>query len=775
MARDEGTDFESEAQRIARALWPADRPGGSEMVDGRERDGIYLSDDIVHHLEVTISGKVDKAEYDAHKGADFLKKNRNRADGRFPKAWQIFRDEPSAHQREAVRKIDSRIVVASFDAFRSKLVDGRMYLDLRRNAPWGSAANPENGSRTDLEPYIEVALDVDAGRDQHFTATATLADVQQALTGGGRVVVLGDYGAGKSMLIRALHERLASEFRSGASSVFPVSLNLREHYGQSSPAEALHRHAESIGYERPSQLVMAWRSGMVVVLLDGFDELASPGWSGSPASLRENRRIATELVREFAGQSSGSTGICVVGRQYYFDSMNELGSSLLNRYPHSVLSIGDFTEDEAQKYLHRSLGKNVALPGWLPGRPLLLGYLAANSLLSRTADSSALASPAEGWQWLLSRVCEREAFIQAGMDGPAVQAVLERLASKAREHSSGTGPINAFEVVEAFAAVRGQRPSDKELALLQRLPGLAGVEAGEEGNRRFVDEDLLAAAQAGDIVTFVSQPYHDIEGFVPQLWSAGLEPLAVQVAALRLDAPGLLPSLPAAVQSAARRDLDVLVSDLVRVGMAVGEDPAGGSNSTVNVSSAVIPELEIEEGGAQLAGVTFSDCLFGEVSIAGEIDGASSPTLIGCSIGSLYGRYGMEDLPEGVFTDCVVESFPDAAERNAAILQDAQLDAGTRVTLTVLRKLYLQRGRGRRESGLKRGLAAEDRQLVPVALKVLGREGLAVRSKIGRTEVWLPVRRQGKYVRDFIASPRSDHPLSGPASEVSRGSRPASG
>ena len=58
-------------------------------------------------------------------------------------------------------------------------------------------------------------------------------------------------------------------------STFPVFVNLRDHYGQTDPAEILHRHARNVGFDKPSHLVRAWRAGFVHLSMDGFDEITA--------------------------------------------------------------------------------------------------------------------------------------------------------------------------------------------------------------------------------------------------------------------------------------------------------------------------------------------------------------------------------------------------------------------------------------------------------------------------------------------------------------------
>ena len=116
--------------------------------------------------------------------------------------------------------------------------------------------------------------------------------------------------------------------------------------------------------------------------------------------------------------------------------------------------------------------------------------------------------------------------------------------------------------------------------------------------------------------------------------------------------------------------------------------------------------------------------------------------------GSLKG-----DLPQDNFdSKCVFDSFGDSSQNTAAILA-LPLSNGAKVLLTVLKKLYLQRGAGRKQSALFRGLDHRSRALVPDVLQLLAAEGLTVRSTVGEEPVWLPVRDQGVRVRRLVSSP----------------------
>lgn len=60
-------EFENEVRRIARQLWPNTDFQGSAMLDGREHDGVFITDDNVHLVEATVSRAKSKASQDITK------------------------------------------------------------------------------------------------------------------------------------------------------------------------------------------------------------------------------------------------------------------------------------------------------------------------------------------------------------------------------------------------------------------------------------------------------------------------------------------------------------------------------------------------------------------------------------------------------------------------------------------------------------------------------------------------------------------------------------
>jgi hypothetical protein len=122
-------------------------------------------------------------------------------------------------------------------------------------------------------------------------------------------------------------------------------------------------------------LVRAWRGGLVTLLLDGFDEMATTGWGGSLHKVRAHRYSGMTLVRKFIQESPPNTSVIVAGRHNFFDNLNEMANSLGVERGFDVLYTNDFSDEQAKRFLHL-MGVYSDLPEWMPKRPLLLGYLA---------------------------------------------------------------------------------------------------------------------------------------------------------------------------------------------------------------------------------------------------------------------------------------------------------------------------------------------------------------------------------------------------------------
>ena len=184
-----GPEFEDEVRRIARELWPAFLFGGAAMEDGRERDGVFETEWVIHLIEATTWRTKEKADKDIEKLVK-LRRRLTSSGGKPVQCWFVTLNEPTADQR-AVAPRDNSVRVLSFEQFRGQLVDAHGYLRIREKCAFGSARDPESGDVVVRETYLPTRMFTSSGDGLSVT------DVAASLQDHGRVVILGDYGAGK--------------------------------------------------------------------------------------------------------------------------------------------------------------------------------------------------------------------------------------------------------------------------------------------------------------------------------------------------------------------------------------------------------------------------------------------------------------------------------------------------------------------------------------------------------------------------------------------------
>ncbi len=586
-----------------------------------------------------------------------------------------------------------------------------------------------------------------------LTATWGTTRITNSLIEGRTVVITGEFGVGKSVSLLQVYRQLASSFRKDATRAVPIHINLRDHRGQDDPVEALHRHARLIGFRQPDDLVRGWRSGQAILIMDGFDEITYPGWAGRVATLSDVRRANVALVRKFLAQTPSAGGVLLAGRAHFFDNDAELHRALGIPPGYVSLSASDFTPEQVEKFLAMN-HLNVTIPDWLPRRPLLLGHLALAGALGNDPHDDQM-SPAAGWNALLDRVAAREAEMEVGVDGRSIRRILERAATRARRTTSGRGPLRFDDLTAAFRDACGYEPDEGTRVVLDRLPGL-GVAPGTEQTpdlpREFVDAEYADVARAGDIFEFVQSPYaetlksEDLYGWVTLLGDVGLE-----VVAQRMSDSGLgKQSLGAALDVAVAKHPDSgLVVDLLRL---LSREEADLGKRSPHVANFILPSLTL--AGGDLTGTVIEDSIVEnlEVTIGGS-DWERMPVFRSVHFEEVEGVVGTSELRAENFVECTFGMFQDGAATASEIL-DLGLSDDAKVVLILLKKLYRQRGSGRKDSAMRRGgLSEPQRMIVPAMLNRLLAEGMVTKAKSGGTTLWLPVAASRTRAHEVLSAP----------------------
>jgi hypothetical protein len=709
-----------------------------------EVDGVFHDEFVTHLLEATTLRTKAKASDDCEKLAkwrtQFVKS------GRHVECWFVTQEEPTADQRFIAEK--NKVHALSYTSFRQKLVDSPAYLAKRESYPFGSARDPSSDDYRLTEDYVpRDYIRVDHVESGHIDIAKLATWVDDGLT----VVVTADYGSGKSMTLRAVFLSLALlARRSTRPCPFPVHLNLRDHHGQTDPVEALERHARRIGFSNGADLVTAWRAGFVHLFLDGFDEIAGPSWAGSALKLSDVRHRSMELVRTFLKETPRGSGVMIAGRKNYFASQSELRRAIGVGDRSVLLEIGDFTEQQTAAYLARH-GWKEGVPGWLPARPLLLGYLAGKGLLREVVKVPAGSVPAMAWDRMLTLLCKREADLEANLDGATLRRIIEKLASRARRGNELLAPLSVREIRETFQELIGMPLDERGEVVLQRLPGL-GPTNEDEDTRRFVDEDLVDSAAAGEVSRFAMNPFDPTVAVGRELWATPLGTLGIEVAAFQCAEAKISPAqLSTAIESASTASSrSQLVVDLARVALERGDKVS--ARPTI-VSGVYVPSLVLDNPEASLRFLQVWDSVIMELDI--PPDGVADddlPTFVRCLIASVKGRVSRRDLPPNHFDNCEFADF-SGSELTTAALMHLPVPMPVKVALTVLKKLYFQRGSGRKESALHRGLDQQEKQMVAPLLQLMRKHGFAMPAGVGGETVWIPVRGMTRRVGAILDAP----------------------
>jgi hypothetical protein len=751
-----GQAFEEDVRNVARARWHLEEGEGSaEVIDGLEIDCVCRTEDVVHLIECTIERKQQKVIDQINRLV--RAKRAEEKNGNTVKLWIITKEEPTPDQRTPARK--EGITIMSLEEFRKQLLDARAYLNLRSKYPFGSATDPQTDSREVPEDeYIPQPITDKISKQEHNIDT--IADL---LCEGKVVVLVGSFGTGKSLTVREVFNELKKRFFEKKTSQIPVpvAINLREHWGQTDIDEVLRRHAAKLGFEKQDQLIRAWNAGQIIPLLDGFDELTSQLWVPRPEAEKlrqEARRQAVGVVRSFVRENmKRGIGTLVTGRDHFFNTRAEMCDALGLGNDSIILELGEFTEEQAQHYLERK-GFKGKIPGWLPRKPLLLGYLTSKKLLDSVLAIPEDKGQAYAWDAFLDRISEREADLakNKNFDWRTIRKIMEILALKTRTAQADDGPIFEQDMMTAFKNATGYEPTEEAMTLLRRLPGMTTRDP-ELGGRYFVDQEMRDALQAGMIIEFIKSPYDSgFQILLQERFKRPLSEFGCAVVAYLADKEAIEEKkFWVAAQEASnlkRWNQPTLALDILLAGAKRSQNIFDCRDLEIGEGDADIINLEDEP----LKNLILHSCYINKLCLPQTQLDNLHLELKDCMILRLEGATNQKGLPSWII-NTEIDSFDDTAT-NAAILR-LNLPLPVRVLLTIIRKLFIQKGRGRLESALFRGLDEAARQYVSPVLKILESEGAVFSVKSPQGLVWHGARNQRRRLLQFLYSPTTNDPI----------------
>lgn len=738
-----GEEFENEVRRICRNLYSNSIGQGSENVDGRERDGVFWNGDFFTIVEATTERKKEKALKDGKKTHDLVLKKRS--EGNMARGFLVTLYEPTADQKDVVSKFKSTTKIISFDELRSQLFDSAEYIRHRSKRPFGSIYN--HASHTIEVPRSDfVEPTITHNKTGEFIS---LDAISRKSFDSSRIIITAEYGMGKSMLLREIYFSLGDNFLKGNSFRTPVAINLRDHLGQSDHIELLERHARNTAIDA-RKLVAAWSAGYVNLIIDGFDELSTRGWTGDHRKLREFKRSTHSVVKKLIKETPKKSSIIISGRAAYFDSDSEMREALgAHEDVFDHFHIQHFDAEQASELLRRK-NHHDPLPQWLPTRPLFLSYLINKDLIKSAVTVASTGSFPEGTAWsaLLEMIAERESDQSEGVDKNTILQFWGLLATKARQGTDLQKSFSPTEMDSAFYLATGNTVSEDERHLLLRLPGF-GVSPDNASNRIFIDMDFLNAASSKLVFSHIISPYTDEQYKIDlRNVSQQLNHVGVSVVCSLIESSNTSYGILRSCFQKEMNEKNYQLSFDIFMSIAYMSEFTGESL----FESIEIDEIDLCQETWENLNIRFYSCLISRIILPPDGPIPNHVRFEECLIGTIDGRASEKDLPKINFTNCEINDFSDSYSVNSSIL-NSELSIGIRVLVVTLKKVYSQSGISRLESALLRGLDHRARMIVPDVIEKLKKHEFLVESGRQGKTIFAGTRSKRKEALAIIESP----------------------
>jgi len=632
------------------------------------------------------------------------------------------------------------VEVLSAKAFTERFFDYPRYHFARSSRRFGSAVDTVTGD-PDRREYVPIRFNF---RDD--SGALTLGDLGLLIKQNKRVILLGNYGTGKS---RCIQQLFATVFSPQADNNPPaLAIDLRDNWGVKRASEVVRRHFDDLGVsELGDAAIKLSRTEKLHLLLDGFDEIGSQSWSKDPKALREIRRDALQGIRSLISESR--SGVLIAGRSHYFNSDDEMFSCLgLNRDTTIIIECADeFTPEEMEKYLQRLSG-SVKLPEWLPRRPLICQIVGSWSQEQLEYLLGIEVDELNFWRTVLDIICKRECQINTSLDPDTVRAVLIRLATLVRGKPYDVGPITISDLDRVFEEIVGESAVEATSTMLQRLASLGRVSV-ESTDRQFIDPYILDGLRAEDVIAFFENP---IEAMRTDLWRHPLKSFGLRLVGQHMINAGGSHRVMKIIGHSTKYSNPVLTADLVAAWLlkATGTVDFGG----VTITLAECAYLSFDS--LIVKGLSMESCVVKVLSVAGAV--TENVEVLNCEIGKLEGVAADRRIP-GFLKSCEIGAI-DALDTVARI-KSAELTEPQRILITIIKKTFFQPGGGREEQALLRGFGRLASPKVPEKiLNLLLREGVLTRFKGAEGWVYKPVRALTPRMHTMLASLTvSDDPI----------------
>lgn len=507
----------------------------------------------------------------------------------FPDCYFITEEDPTSALIDAGRA--QFVKVFSARQYFDSILGIFKYSSVRKKAAFGSAVDIYS-REPDNYKYVPVTYYSDNG-DKY-----SIERIASELVKGRTIVLIGDYGSGKSRCTKEVFEQIIDSHPHHLKN--PISINLRDNWGLNRAQEILTRHFTDLGMNDIINDVMkvAYTSS-IIYLLDGFDEIGAQTWSDDPTKLVSIRQRSLVGVKELIADSKG--GILITGREHYFNNDAEL-ITCLGLDKKSPIFIRCNQELSGEQFSNMLGSTFSSIPLWMPKKPLIAAIMRSiePTVLKQLFSSS--QGEFDFWNMLIDAFCIREANINKILDQEIIRSLYTKIARLARQTKTPLGPISIKQINDAFEQTTGRPPTDESAIVLQRLPGLSRIGA-ESLDRQFIDTYILDGLKAEDVIDIYSTGNSNI---MKSTWINPLDDFGYRMISSRVvdsNQAGLILSF---IKRHINEDNKILLSDLMSSLFLIDESP-------IDFNGCVIERGKfsaINFSNESIRNIIFSDCYF---------------------------------------------------------------------------------------------------------------------------------------------------------------------
>ena len=345
------------------------------------------------------------------------------------------------------------------------------------------------------------------------------------------------------------------------------------------------------------------------------------------------------------------------------------------------------------------------------------------------------------WNHFIRVLCERDSRIHISFDPDTIFRMFLYLARLTRAKSADVGPISLSELQSAFEAATGSAPVEEASVMLQRLPSLGRI-SPESNDRQFVDVYILDGLRAKDLIGACLGSEADFGSAAGSKWINALDDLGQRI--LARDAAVSDDSKLAFAQRSLKAGNAVMACDLVAALTRENPTPVDYRGMTINGGD--FRYLTFAE--RELRNITLSESYIGELELPAKA--VSNVSLVKCASLRVTGVTSPAGLPTWI-KGLEADKF-DSVESISRIRRIG-LQPSHEILIAIIRKTFFQKGGGRKEEALLRGLGKVAAKSVATRiLNLLVREGLLTTFRGSEGDVYAPIRSQTNRMQELLDS-----------------------